>query len=62
MHADGAKVRGEQISVREMAAAYREVYGEEPNIEHRGSLEDLYRTMYQVKEQNPGNIWAWMGM
>jgi hypothetical protein len=45
-----------------MAATYKEVYGEEPNIMHRGSLEDLYRTMHQVKEQNPGNIWAWMGM
>lgn len=56
------KVRGEHSSVRVMAATYKEAYGEEPNIMHRESLEDLYRTIHQVKELNRGNIWAWMGI
>jgi len=46
----------------EIAAVFKEVYGKEPSIKRMGSLEDLYRTMHQVKQRNPGNMWAWLGM
>ena len=45
-----------------MAYLYQETYGVEAQIQRMGSLEDLYRTMKSVYKEQPGNIFAWMGM
>lgn len=33
-----------------------------PQVERKGSLDDLYKIMRPVYEQNRGNPFAWMGM
>jgi hypothetical protein len=55
-------VLGDSKSIKEMAKIYQKVYGVEPQLQHMGSLEDLYTSMTAVFQENRGNKYAWMGM
>ena len=56
--------RGDQASVHDMAAAFEKVYkpAQPPELVCKGSLDDLYRTMQQVRQAKPHNMWAWIPM
>lgn len=53
-------VAGDTTSVREAAAAYKDVYGVDPKTENVGSLDDLHKVMVDAQKAEPNNIWAWM--
>jgi len=56
------KFLGDKKSVKELAQLYHQAYGVEPQVQHLGSLEDLYAKMTAAFKENPANYYAWMGM
>ena len=56
-----ATVRGDRKSVKELAAIFRDVFGKETKLEHRGSIEDMKKAIEQMKVQTP-HSWAVIGM
>lgn len=55
-------VRGDHVNIKEVAAEFQNVYGEEPGLERLGSLEDLFKLMHHKRDQNPDNAPAWLGL
>lgn len=55
-------VRGDHVNIKEIAAAFRDIYGEEPGLVRLGSLEDLYQLMHETRDKNPDNAMAWLGL
>ncbi|KAF2163962.1 hypothetical protein M409DRAFT_57066 [Zasmidium cellare ATCC 36951] len=55
-------VVGDRKSVKELAKVYEEVYGVTPEVQRRGSFEDLHKIMRETFQKDPSNIFAWMGM
>ena len=53
-------VLGDSISIKQVAAAYSEVYGVEPEMMRLGSLEDLHRQFVETRKAQPNNIYTWM--
>ncbi|QIX00626.1 hypothetical protein AMS68_006143 [Peltaster fructicola] len=55
-------IRGDRVSANDIATQYEAAFGFKAESVHHGSLDDLYKTMHQVRKQQPDNIWAWMGL
>ncbi|CAG8218417.1 unnamed protein product [Penicillium salamii] len=56
------KFLGGRATIREIAQSFEKVYGIRPSLESRGSLEDLYKLMHQMRNENPANIYGYMSM
>ncbi|MCJ1310878.1 hypothetical protein MMC25_004546 [Agyrium rufum] len=52
--------RGDRVSVKDMAAAIKSVYGKEITVESRGSLDDLYNIMFEALQKDPRNVYSWL--
>ena len=53
---------GDKKAIRQVAAEYEEVYGVKPNLDSRGTFEDLNKTRLSVYNQDPQNKRAWAMM
>ena len=49
-------VRGDRKSVKEMAAIFGSIYGKEPQLQNQGSIEDLRKSIEQLKVEKPGSF------
>ncbi|KAL4794825.1 hypothetical protein BDV19DRAFT_379176 [Aspergillus venezuelensis] len=47
---------------KEIAKSYEEVYGVPATLEKRGSLDDLYKTMHEMRAKDPQNIYSYMSL
>lgn len=59
---DNCEVRGDHRNAFEIAEDFEAVYGLKPGLRRMGSLQDLYGLMHKTREEQPGNIWAWLAM
>ncbi|KAL2782779.1 hypothetical protein BJX66DRAFT_345530 [Aspergillus keveii] len=57
-----AKVPRGRATIQEIAQSYQVVYGVPVKLEKRGSLDDLYRTMHDLRAKNPQNIYSYMSL
>lgn len=55
-------VLGDRKTTRQIADEFAEIYGKQPKLEQRGSLEDLYRTMNSIFKKDPSNIYAYLAL
>ena len=55
-------VRGDHVSMKDIAADFQAVYGDEPKLEQLGSLDDLYKLMHAARDREPENFGAWLGL
>lgn len=53
-------VVGDTFSTFEMAETFEQVYGIKTKLDSKGSLDQLWTHMHQVKDKNPGNMFASM--
>ncbi|KAL2802584.1 nmrA-like family protein [Aspergillus granulosus] len=56
------KFVGGRSTIREIAKAYEETYGVPAKLERRGSLDDLYRTMHDLRAKSPQDIYSYMSL
>ncbi|CAG8020854.1 unnamed protein product [Penicillium olsonii] len=56
------KFLGGRATIREIAQSFEKVYGIKPSLESRGSLDDLYKLMHQMRDESPSNIYGYMSM
>ncbi|RKU39927.1 hypothetical protein DL546_001403 [Coniochaeta pulveracea] len=56
------KYLGDRKSIREIAGAFKTVYGIEPKLERLGSLDDLYKRMHALRADNPSDIYGYMSL
>ncbi|KAI1141694.1 nmrA-like family protein [Hypoxylon sp. FL0543] len=54
------KLVGGRATTREIAGSFEKVYGVKPKLECRGSLDDLYRHMHEMRKKEPQNLFAYM--
>lgn len=55
-------VLGDSISVQDIAATFKEIYGTEAKVQRLGSLEDLYNKLIETRKAQPHNPFAWMSL
>ncbi|KAJ5453561.1 uncharacterized protein N7458_004517 [Penicillium daleae] len=53
---------GGRTTIREIAQSFEKVFGVKPTLESRGSLDDLYRTMHELRQKNPGDVFSFLSM
>ncbi|GKZ36205.1 hypothetical protein AbraIFM66950_007201 [Aspergillus brasiliensis] len=56
------KFVGGRATIQEIAKSYEKVYGAPVTLEKRGSLEDLYKTMHDLRTKNPQDIYSYMSL
>ncbi|KAL4946751.1 hypothetical protein BDV06DRAFT_75 [Aspergillus oleicola] len=56
------KFLGGRATIREIAHSFERVYGVEAKLESRGSLDDLYETMHERREENPEDVFSYLEM
>ncbi|RDW93632.1 NmrA-like family protein [Aspergillus mulundensis] len=56
------KFLGGRTTIKELAKSYEKVYGVPVTLEKRGSLDDLYKTMHELRAKEPQNIYSYMSM
>ncbi|KAL4962482.1 nmrA-like family protein [Aspergillus stella-maris] len=56
------KFLGGRSTIQEIAKSYEEVYGVPATLEKRGSLDDLYKTMHDMRAKDPQNIYSYMSL
>ncbi|KAE8155072.1 nmrA-like family protein [Aspergillus avenaceus] len=56
------KFVGGRATIREVAQSYENVYGVKATLERRGSLDDLFKTIHRMREEDPSNIYAYMSL
>ncbi|KAL2849614.1 hypothetical protein BJX68DRAFT_255339 [Aspergillus pseudodeflectus] len=54
------KFLGGRATIQEIAKSYEAVYGVPVKLEQRGYLDDLYRTMRDLRAKNPQDIYSYM--
>ncbi|OMP84326.1 hypothetical protein BK809_0000333 [Diplodia seriata] len=54
------KFIGGRSSVQGIAESYEKVYKAKPTLKRLGSLEDLYKRMHALREQDPANVFQYM--
>ncbi|KAJ0418700.1 NAD(P)-binding protein [Aspergillus carlsbadensis] len=56
------KFLGGRATIHEIAKSYEAVYGVSVKLEQRGSLDDLYKAMHELRAQNPQDIYSYMSL
>ncbi|PLB54792.1 NAD(P)-binding protein [Aspergillus steynii IBT 23096] len=54
------KFVGGRATLKEIAKSYEKAYGVPVTLEKRGSLDDLYKTMHDLRAKSPQNIYSYM--
>ncbi|PCD38704.1 hypothetical protein AU210_007169 [Fusarium oxysporum f. sp. radicis-cucumerinum] len=54
------KFLGDRKSIRQIAETMESVYGKKPELKNLGSLDDLRKTMLQIKEKDPQNFFSYI--
>ncbi|KAL4765778.1 NmrA-like family protein [Aspergillus foveolatus] len=53
---------GGRATIKEIARPYEKVYGVPVMLERRGSLDDLYKTMHDLREKNAQDVYSYMSL
>ncbi|KAI0415242.1 nmrA-like family protein [Xylaria grammica] len=53
---------GDRKNIHQIAEEFAEVYGKKPQLERRGSLENLYATMQEIFRKDPSNIYGYLAL
>ncbi|ODM22568.1 hypothetical protein SI65_00157 [Aspergillus cristatus] len=56
------KFVGGCANIREIAQSFEKVYGVSATLERRGSLDDLYKHMHELRSSNPQNVYGYMSL
>lgn len=57
---DKQEFLGDRKSIRQIADDFADVYGQKPQLECLGTLEDLYKSMQATYQKDPSNLNAWL--
>ncbi|KAL4744759.1 hypothetical protein BDW72DRAFT_208760 [Aspergillus terricola var. indicus] len=57
-----ASVVGGRAIIKEIAQSYEKVYGVPVTLEKRGSLDDLYKTMHDLRGKTPQDVYSYMSL
>ncbi|OKL63972.1 hypothetical protein UA08_00803 [Talaromyces atroroseus] len=56
------KFLGGRATIHEIAASFEKIYGIKPTLQSHGSLDALYKIMYEKREKNPADIYGYMSL
>ncbi|RAK99441.1 NmrA-like family protein [Aspergillus ibericus CBS 121593] len=51
-----------RASIRDIARSFEKVYGIKPSLERRGSLDELYEHMHNLRSEDPQNVYGYMAL
>ncbi|KAL4886413.1 NmrA-like family protein [Aspergillus karnatakaensis] len=53
---------GGRATIREIAESFEKVYGVKATLKRRGSLDELYNLMHELRQKDPANIYSYVSL
>jgi hypothetical protein len=53
---------GDRKTTKEIAKIFQEITGLNPQLKAQGTIEDLYKLMHQLRDQNPSDLGAYLNL
>lgn len=53
---------GDRKNIHQIVDEFTQMYGKKPQLERRGSLEDLYNTMQEIHNKDQSNMYSYVAL